>query len=126
MGTQRLLATPPPSGVPLSGPCCYGSVPQAPPSPFGRSLPDTCLPQMLWDHLLCAEPTMLLLALTAFAKMNASALLLARTPDDVSATLLRESAVQMRAWLRCMYALAATCGGWDLNPRWRARPSPSD
>ncbi|KAL1524762.1 hypothetical protein AB1Y20_019645 [Prymnesium parvum] len=90
---------------------------------FGRVLQPSDW-SMLWDHLLCQEPRFFLVALVGFLKMHSAALLLAWSADDVAHTLLRPSAVQMRAWLRLSYGLADMTPT-ELLPSWEPfRPIP--
>ena len=78
----------------------------------------------LWDHLLCHEPTFLLVVTVAFAKMHAGALYLASNAEQVQRVLHRPSALQMRAWLRCAYTLGDETPDY-LLPAWsHFRPLP--
>jgi hypothetical protein len=60
---------------------------------------------VLWDHLLAHEPVFLVVVTVAFVRRNGSALLLANDVPQVQRVLLRQSALQLRPWLRSAYAM---------------------
>ena len=56
---------------------------------------------VVWDHVLAHEPVFLLFVLIAFVRMHSGTLLLVRDVIELECVLFRQSALQIRPWLRC-------------------------
>jgi hypothetical protein len=71
---------------------------------FSRSLAhDDWL--VLWDHLLSHEPVFMLVAVVAYAKLHAPALLQARSAQHACEALHAESCLRLRLWMRTANAM---------------------
>jgi hypothetical protein len=72
---------------------------------------------VLWDHLLSHEPVFMLLAVVAYAKLHAPALLQATSAQQACEALHAESCLRPALWMRTTYAMLRSTPD-RFFPRW--------